>query len=552
MNLLLRSSLPADLVDSGWRRLRLLNYYRSTLALFFIVIYFNGWAFEIFHGQGYDASLFEIASLGYFICSLIFIVSIAQRKPEIDLQITLQTCVDIIAIIALMHASGGVRSGLGMLLVINISLTSLFLPLRVTLTFAALASLSILGEQLYSQLIQPTYTPSFPQAGILGMLFFAFAALTSNIARRLHESELLASQKSRELESAIQMNEHVIRNMRTGIFVVDSEGQIQMANNAAASLLGNIYIEASMPLSKISPVVFERFKLWQSGEDISLQKPLPQSHGLPDLQAGFSIIEPERGTRSRTLIFLEDATQLNQRFQQVKLASLGRLTASIAHEIRNPLAAINHAAQLLEETHQGTPDEKLTQIINTQVLRLNGIIENVLNLSRQQRGAPEVIDLKIWLKGFRDEFCSSQQLPQEQIEISIEPADTKISFDPNHLHQVMWNLCSNAISHYQQNVRSLHIHLQGGYTTESNRPFLDVIDNGAGISPEAEQHIFEPFFTTSSDGTGLGLYITKEVVESNRAKIRHLALPTEGTCFRLQFLPADALHNVHTNPMLAS
>jgi two-component system sensor histidine kinase PilS (NtrC family) len=551
MNLLLRSSLPAGLADFGWHRLRLLNYYRSTLALFFIVMYFNGWVFELFHGQGYDPALFEIASLGYFIASLLFMLSIQQRKPEIDLQIILQTCVDIIAIIALMHASGGVRSGLGMLLVINISLTSLFLPLRATLTFAAIASLSVLSEQLYSQFLDPTYNPSFIQAGILGMLFFAFATLTSNIARRLHESELLASQKSRELDSAIQMNEHVIRNMRTGILVVSSDGQIHLANNAAASLLGNIHIEPLMPLSNVSPVVFERFKLWLSGEDTSLQKPLRQNHGLPDLQAGFSIIEPERGAHSRTLIFLEDATQLNQRFQQVKLASLGRLTASIAHEIRNPLAAINHAAQLLEETHQGTPDEKLTQIINTQVLRLNGIIENVLNLSRQQRGTPEVVELKTWLIGFRDEFCSSQQLPQTQIEISIEPEDTLISFDPNHLHQVMWNLCSNAISHYRQNIRSLQIRLQGGYTSGSQRPFLDVIDNGAGISPEAEQHIFEPFFTTNSTGTGLGLYITKEVVESNRAKIRHLALPTEGTCFRLQFLPANALHSAHPNPMPA-
>jgi len=551
MNLLLHSSLPESLADSGWQRLRLLNYYRCTLALFFIVMYFNGWATEIFHGGYFRPDLFETSALGYLICSLVFMLGISQRNPGIDLQIILHTCVDIIAIVTIMHASGGVRSGLGMLLVINISLTSLFLPLRATLTFAAIASLSILGEQIYSHFIAPGFTPSFIQAGILGMLFFAFAILTSNIARRLHESELLASQKSRELESAIQMNEHVISNMRTGILVVNAKGQIQMANNSAASLMGNIHIEPAMQLSQVSPVVFERFKLWLSGDDTNMQKPLRQSHGLPDLQAGFSVIEPGQGAHSRTLIFLEDATQLNQRFQQVKLASLGRLTASIAHEIRNPLAAINHAAQLLEETHQGTPDEKLTQIINTQVLRLNGIIENILNLSRQQRGTPEVIDLKSWLYGFRDEFCNSQQLPQEQIEISIDPEDTQISFDPNHLHQVMWNLCSNAISHYRQNIRSLQLRLQGGYTSGSKRPFLDVIDNGPGISAEAEQHIFEPFFTTNSDGTGLGLYITKEVVESNRAKIRHLPIPTEGTCFRLQFLPANALHNVQTTQMPA-
>jgi two-component system sensor histidine kinase PilS (NtrC family) len=548
---LLDTASPTDLVNPGWQRLRLLNYYRSILALFFITMYFNGWATEIFYGEGFTPDLFKLASLGYFLAGLIFIVGISQRRPRIESQIILQTCIDITAIIALMHASGGVRSGLGMLLVINISLTSLFLPLRVTLTFAALASLSVLGEQLYSQLINPVYTPSFIQAGILGLLFFAFATITSNIARRLRESELLASQKSRELESAVQMNEHVIRNMRTGILVVSSDGQIQMANNAAASLLGNIYIEPQMPLSKISPTLYERFNRWLRGEDPSTQKPLRQSHGLPDLQAGFSIIEPHRGIHSRTLIFLEDATQLNQRFQQVKLASLGRLTASIAHEIRNPLAAINHAAQLLEESHQGTPDEKLTHIINTQVMRLNGIIENVLNLSRQQRGTPEAIELKTWLEGFRVEFCSSQQLPREQIEISILPADALILFDPNHLHQVMWNLCSNAISHYRKNISSLRIRLQGGHSRESNLAYLDVIDNGPGISAEAEQHIFEPFFTTSNDGTGLGLYITKEVVESNRAKIRHLALPTEGTCFRLQFLQPNVLHSELVTPMPA-
>lgn len=545
---LLSTALPADMVASGWQRLRLLNYYRCTLALFFITMYFNGWASDIFHSAAFKPALFELASLGYFACGLAFIASIHQRIPRIDLQIILQTCVDIVAIIALMHAAGGVSSGLGMLLVINISLTSLFLPLRVTLTFAAIAALSVLGEQLYSQFINPAYSPSFIQAGILGMLFFAFAALTSNIARRLGESESLASQKSLELESAVQMNEHVIRNMRTGILVVSSEGRIHLANNAAANLLGNIYIEPAMSLQTISPPVFERFKLWLSGEDTSSQKPLRQSHGLPDLQAGFSIIEPQRGSYSRTLIFLEDASQLNQRFQQVKLASLGRLTASIAHEIRNPLAAINHAAQLLEETLQNTPDEKLTNIINTQVQRLNGIIENVLHLSRQQRGAAEAVELNSWLHGFREEFCSSQQLPQEQIEISIQPSDTLILFDPNHLHQVMWNLCGNAISHYKQNIKSLLIRLQGGRSRESNQPILDVIDNGDGINPEAEQHIFEPFFTTSSDGTGLGLYITKEVVESNRAKIRHLVLPTGGTCFRLQFLPPSAQHSARVNP----
>ncbi|MGB5397483.1 MAG: HAMP domain-containing sensor histidine kinase, partial [Gammaproteobacteria bacterium] len=353
-------------------------------------------------------------------------------------------------------------------------------------------------------------------------------------------------QTSQELESAVQMNEHVIRNMRTGILVLTHDGIVQMANNAAASLMGNIYLEPMMPLSKVSPQLFKRFTDWLDGEDTNAQKPLQQSHGLPDLQPGFSAIEPHKDKYSKTLVFLEDASQLNQRFQQVKLASLGRLTASIAHEIRNPLAAINHASQLLEETNQGTPDEKLTQIINTQVQRLNTIIENVLQLSRQQRGTPEILELKNWLLNFRDEFCSSQQLQPVQIEIHIDPADTRILFDPSHMHQVMWNLCSNAINHSSLEPGNVIIQLQGGITRDINQPFLDVIDNGPGISPDTEQHIFEPFFTTRSDGTGLGLYITKEVIESNRAKIRFVELPTGGTCFRIQFILPGAQHSTTT------
>ena len=540
------TAIPTEAVSPGWQRLRLLNYYRSALALFFITMYYNGWVSQVFRADDFLLDLFEHSSVGYFACCLIFMVGIHRRRPGLDNQVIVHTCVDIIAIIALMHASGGVRSGLGMLLVINISLTSLFLPLRATLLFAAAASLGVLGEQIYSQVLNSSYSPAFIQAGILGILFFAFAVLTSNIARRLRESELLAIQKSQELESAVQMNEHVIRNMRTGILVVTHDGIVQMANNAAANLMGNIYIEPLIPLSKISPQLFERFTDWLDGEDTNAQKPLQQSHGLPDLQPGFSAIEPHKDKYSRTLVFLEDASQLNQRFQQVKLASLGRLTASIAHEIRNPLAAINHASQLLEETNQGTPDEKLTQIINTQVQRLNAIIENVLQLSRQQRGTPEILELKNWLLNFRDEFCSSQQLQPVQIEIHIDPADTRILFDPSHMHQVMWNLCSNAINHSSLEPGNVIIQLQGGITRDINQPFLDVIDNGPGISPDAEQHIFEPFFTTRSDGTGLGLYITKEVIESNRAKIRFVDLPTGGTCFRIQFILPGAQHSTTT------
>lgn len=525
-------------LNPSWYWLRLFNYYRGALALFFITIYLNGWAELLISPQSFRPLLFYTVSVAYIFAFIIFMAAIHQRKPRLEIQVILQTCIDITIIITFMYASGGVVSGLGMLLIINISMTSLFLQKRLTLLFAAATSIAILVEQVYLQIVIDEFNTAFAQAGVLGILIFIFAFMTSNVARRLRETEQRADEQSRELESAVHMNEHIIRNMRTGLVVASSDGNVLMANNAAESLLGNIKLLPNMSLKKISPGLFERFTEWQSSIESPLQVPIKQSHGLPDIQPGFSPIEPDKGKKGRTLIFLEDASRLNQRFQQVKLASLGRLTASIAHEIRNPLAAIHHASQLLNETITEPADVKLTQIINTQVQRLNGVVENVLQFSRQQRGTPEDINLREWLLQFRDEFCNSHGLDKNQFIINIQPESTMILFDTAHLHQMFWNLCSNAINHSGIEIHHLTINLQGGITQDSTQPFIDIIDNGQGINEDIEQQIFEPFFTTSTDGTGLGLYITKEVVESNRAKIRHIVLPAGGTCFRIYFMPA--------------
>jgi len=365
----------------------------------------------------------------------------------------------------------------------------------------------------------------------------------------MRASEQLVNERSRELKSVVQMNEQIIRSMRTGILVVNPNGHIKMANNAARSLLGDIHVNNNTTLRQALPALHDRFVEWQNSAIPAQQKPVQQSHGLPDLQPGFSRIEPAAGNDSPTLVFLEDAGRLKQRFQQVRLASLGSLTASIAHEIRNPLAAIKHASQLLDEALESGPDKKLTDIINTQVQRLNSVIENVLQLSRQQRGVSEPIELLPWLQKFKDEYIASQGLDKRQIQIHIKPENTRILFDSSHLHQVMWNLCGNAVNHSRTPPAKLSITIKGGIDTDAEQPFIDVIDNGRGIEPEIAQQIFDPFFTTSNEGTGLGLFITKEVTESNRANIRHIALPAGGGCFRICFLqvPEQPIRKASSN-----
>lgn len=518
-----------------WYRLRLFNYLRGALALLFITLYLNGWLLKLLPQTAPHTDLFISTAIIYLIASLAFITGITLRKPGLSTQVILHTLVDLCCIITLMHATGGIRAGLGMLLIISISMTSLFLKQRITILFASIFAITVIAEQVYSQFFYIGYSPAFAQAGWLGILIFISSYLTAYTAKRLKASEKLAEEKSIELESIVQMNEHIIKSMRTGIIVIKNDGRILMANNAALELLGNVTINTQSNLKTLSPVLYKRFIEWNEN-NIQNHKPILQPEGLPDLQPGFSSIDSTDDKQfGRTLIFIEDATQLSQRFQRVKLASLGRLTASIAHEIRNPLAAINHAGQLLGETSENDADRRLTGIINTQAKRLNNIVENVLQLSRQQRGTPESIELHKWLQQFREEFITTHNLLAYQIQIKIIPNSIEILFDTSQLHQVMWNLCSNTINHCGMKLPNIMINIHGEIDPESKQPYIDITDNGVGISKEILTNIFDPFFTTSSEGTGLGLYITKEVIESNRAKIRHISPPTGGTCFRLYF-----------------
>ncbi len=525
-------------IPDAWYRLRLFNYFRTSLALLFIAIYLNGWLLPLIPSGFAHADVFIATSLFYLLASLLFIVGIIRQKPGLDTQVIIHTLVDISCIVVLMHATGGIRTGLGMLLIISISMTSLFLHKRVTILFAAISALAVIAEQVYSQLTYTDYIPAFTQAGLLGILIFITAILSAYTAKKIKESEKLALDASQELETIIQMNEHIIHSMRTGIIVIKNNGLILMNNNAALELLGQTSIKPHSRLKDISADLYNRFIDWNNNS-VQNHQPIQQPQGLPDIQPGFSHIDqsdiPHEKLIGRTLIFLEDATQLTQRFQQVKLASLGRLTASIAHEIRNPLAAINHAGQLLGETSDNEADKKLTSIINTQAKRLNGIVENVLQLSRQQRGTPEILNLYQWLLQFRKEFVASHNLHAYQLQIQIKPQTIEILFDSSQLHQVMWNLCSNAINHSHMDHSNIMIHIQGEIDKIMEQPYIDIIDNGPGIDEETQTHIFDPFFTTSDEGTGLGLYITKEVIESNRAKIRHIPPPAGGTCFRIYF-----------------
>jgi two-component system sensor histidine kinase PilS (NtrC family) len=513
-----------------WRPLRFLNLYRFTLAALLILLHHLdrtppplGLA---------DPALFYHTSLGYLGFSLLAMYPLSLRRPRFMLQLAGHILADVIFITLLMHASGGVASGVGMLLVVSVANGSMIAGGRAPLFFAALASIGILTEAGFTELTHTMAEVNYPLAGMLGITLFATAILAHVLARRARESEALARQRGVDLANMAQLTDYIIQHMQTGVMVVDPDNRVRLMNSAAWRLLGTPMTTSGAPLQHYCPPLRQQLQDWQQ-DPAHAARPLHIADSPIELLPQFMRIGQQR--REGTLIFLEDAATTTRQAQQLKLASLGRLTASIAHEIRNPLGAISHAGALLEESPAlDANDQRLTEIIREQSQRINIIIENVLQLGRRDRTQFEELALGPWLEQFVNEL--QQALPEARgaVALQVEPADIVIAFDPNHLHQILNNLCQNGLRHAQQSNEQNKLRLHAGLIGEEHG-FLDIIDAGPGISEEHRGQIFEPFFTTESNGTGLGLYLARELAVCNQAQLRYEPSDSGESRFRLLF-----------------
>jgi len=517
--------------QDNWGLLTLLFSYRMLVALLLALLFFSHWG-PNFLGQRHP-ELYTLTSTSYLGFVLASGLLLHWRSPGVVIQTSMMILVDIICVTLMLHASGGIQTGLGALLAVSIASGSLLIPGSRALLYAALATLVIMAEQTFSYLSDTDINTSFPHAGLLGASFFAIAILAHVLSLRLSRSEQLVSQQELDLANMAQLNEYIIQHMQTGILVVDKNEEIHLINQAAWYLLGMPDARVGNPLEQACQALSTQMQSWSNDPKTKLIPFRPTPSGR-ELKAGFS---PLGKTGSGgTVIFIEDAASVTQQAQQIKLASLGRLTASIAHEIRNPLGAIGHAGQLLQEAPDIPDGEmRLIEIIGSNTRRVNEIIENVLQLSRRKQSQPTEFEILPWLESFVNEFCDAQQLPRRAVSVEIKPAGTQIFADSTQLRQILTNLCENAMCHFDREREALRILINGGITRASGGPFIELMDNGPGIAPETVRQIFEPFFTTESSGTGLGLYIAKELSESNRMRLEYLPVATGGSCFRMNF-----------------
>ena len=456
-------------------------------------------------------------ALAYGAVALALLVPARMREPNLTLQVTAGVIADVAAMVMLMYGSGGVKSGLGVMLLVSLAAAGLITRGRLAFFHAAFASLALLIDQAFQVWRFDGAGQDFLQAGLTCVAYFATAGLASTLAQYARRSERIAEERKIDLANLSQINELVIRDMQDGILVVDGEGRIRQSNPRAAQLLGALPPGRWPAIAEYAPEIARLLESWRRGSETTfMQLRAPRSAG--ELQVHFVPIGA--GEPSAAVIFVEDVGRMRQQAQQMKLVALGRLTASIAHEIRNPLSSIGHAAQLLDEDGAvGDPGKRLLDIIRGNVFRLDRIVQEVLYLNRRDRAQPEAIDPAAYLPQFAQEFGLVEKVPAEAIDVQVRTRQ-HLWFDRQHLDQVLWNIVRNAWRHGRKQPGSVRIVVAP--SPAPGRLTLDVIDDGPGVSGDAQSHLFEPFFTTEAQGTGLGLYIARELCEGNAARIEYV------------------------------
>ncbi len=516
--------------DSYWRSLYFFNGYRFIVALLLLAVtavFGNTLSFG-----SLDFELFVYVSAGYVMFSVLCFLAIAWRW-HFHLQLSLQVGADIVFIVVLMFASGGISSGLGLLLLSGLAAAGLISRGRWTLFYAALASIAVLLEHTVQVLFHFGVTTQYVQAGLLSIGYFTTAWVAHTLAKYLVATEQLAAQREIDLASMAEVSQHVIQDMQDGVLVVDEHGVIRQHNARAEEMLGPLRRELN--LKGYAPALAQRFEEWHKNPATGFG---PMSTVVLNNKVSARFVPVGRSRKVGAVIFLEDLSRVQAQARQMKLVALGRLTANIAHEIRNPLSAISHATELLqEEPVLNDTVARLLTIIHDNARRLDRMVNDVLKLNRGERAHREVFKLGVYLRTFAEQFCQIEKVAQTIIGLELS-ADPEVSFDHSHLDQVMWNLCRNALRHCRREDASIRIAVS--VISNGNIVKLDVVDDGLGVPPALRNQLFEPFFTTVSSGTGLGLYIARGVCEANDATLDYVETRT-GTQFTILCRGAGSL-----------
>jgi two-component system, NtrC family, sensor histidine kinase PilS len=532
------SASPAPNVtpsDLAWRVIGLLNLYRLLVPLVLLAMQNLAgpdWAPTIARPH-----LFLGACIAYFTAALLLVIARRLEWSSLRIVALVNASVDALAIGLILYASGGVSTGLGVLLVLPVLALAVLASGRDALLIAAVAVIALLLQQAFVGVADSTPTSDYITAGVFGAVLFLVALAMRPVANRLRESEALVRRQEVDIANMAQLSQYIVQHLRESILVLDAQDRIRLINESAAQMLGDDHAYPDALIGEASPRLLYLLESWrkESRGAVSVsasEQTFVAADGARLIRAHFA---PLAGNPGPVLIFLEDTTLIEERVQQSKLAALGRLSASIAHEIRNPVGAMSHAGQLLAESPSlCEEDRRLTQIIRTNADRVSGIINNVQRLARREEARLERLPLDAWTEEFQQEFCETMQWPPARLTVSASAPEVEVRVDPDQLRQIVWNLCENAMKHAIGDASDQSIEIRYGRMVGGDRPFLEVADRGAGVPKEHAERMFEPFYS-GGRGTGLGLFLARELAQTNAATLLYEPRPGGGSVFRLVF-----------------
>ncbi|MYN28103.1 sensor histidine kinase [Duganella levis] len=522
-------ALTADSRATFWRSLQTLNATRVVIALVLLVYL----SFDSRGLHAVDQYFYLKICLAYLGLSIGFALSAVYVQRRFSVQLLSQIACDLAIISVLYLAGGGMRSGLAILYLFPLAGLAILAPLVIALFCASLVTLFLLGDSTW-QIFLTDSDRDVMQAGLYGAAFLSVVLVVNRMAAKLIGQEELASRRGVEINVQQAVNRLVMANIGDGILVVDADGRVFAGNPAAQQMLGLVGPELKFKLSaaaSLSPLT-QAYEEWRDDATRSTAfitiKPFNDAalEGLTaawsarrdlaaHLKVRFAAADTDGLGAERSVIFLQDVTGIENQAQQLKLASMGRLTASIAHEVRNPLSAIGHATSLLGEDLSDPVHQRLLKIVGDNVARVNRMVEDILQLSRKVQPHSEPLALDVFLAELRSEFIETHNLAPDILGLTAA-ADTQVRFDALHLREVVLNLLNNAVRYASGGPASIRLNV---VRDSAQRLELHVQDDGPGISPEVRAHLFEPFYTTSSKGTGLGLYLARELCLNNEARL---------------------------------
>ena len=497
--------------------------------------------------------IFSIFLLGLFF----FIPRFSRRQLGAGLVF------DVIVLSLLLYTSGTPDLQITMLYMVVVAASFMLLPAYQGAIVTLLAVIFVIYQQFFYAITNNFSLTNIGNTLLLSLSFFGVGFISWSISQRLAQVEKIAANHAIEVKKLNAVNQEVISKMTSGVMVINHKLEVVLCNEAAVYML-NVVPPGSLIMQRqeLHAFMSEKIKtqLTNLRQWFETASRLSRTQTIYHINSSNSLSDKLRLNTTplqdgSLLVLIEDIRREQTNAQQLKLASLGQLTASIAHEIRNPLAAISQASQLLLEDAQSimndaqeaTPpsleqllkkneeNNELYEMIFQQTKRVNHIIQDVLKLSKQTKPEQSLLALKPWLKNFvADHYphaTSKDPNNTSKDRVSLEfHCDTHVYFDSHQLEQVLINLVNNGLR-FSKKTNPIGEVVIVVYMI-NNDVIIDVLDNGPGVSEAQLPNLFHPFFTTDNEGTGLGLYLSQAFTEANHARLMYVPEHSK-TCFRI-------------------